>query len=58
MGVRSPYFGIGYNKDQIIFLDRKKIEFENPNGQNLNLRLCNGQKFKSVTVRFYINLML
>ena len=59
MGVRSPHFGIGHNKDQIIFFDRKKkFKFENPDGQNLNLKMCNGQKFKSVTVIYWNNLML
>ena len=50
--------GLDTTKIKLFFFDRKKFKFENPNGQNLNLKLCNGQKFKSVTVRFYINLML
>ena len=50
--------GLDKTKIKLFFSIEKNLNFKNPNGQNLNLKLCNGQKFKSVTVRFFINLML
>jgi len=44
--------GLYTTKIKLFFSIKKIKKFENPNGQNLNLKMCNGQKFKSVTVIF------
>ena len=44
--------GLNTTKIKNYFFRSKKFKFENPNGQNLNLKMCNGQKFKSVTIIF------
>ena len=43
LGIGSPYFGKGYSKCKKKF-DPINFKFEIPNGQNSNLKMCNGSK--------------
>ena len=43
LGIGSPYFGKGHSKCKIFF-DPINFKFEIPNGQNSNLRMCDGSK--------------